>query len=407
MYGKTIVSCVLMGFCFGLNSFSQEPEQAQTTPVVTYGDKGFYLRSHNGNYMMHIEWRGQFRLAYPYDDDPVTFDNFGDEQLFLGINRARMKVGGHVFDPTFKYYLEYELFASRLLDFRVMFDKIPWLNVKIGQWKIHYNRERVISSGKQQTGERSILNRAFTIDRQQGVSAYGNLAGDGALNFNYWLTLTMGTGRGSSSNDDTHPMWMSRLQWNFMGKPLDFTGSDLKNTRRLVGIIAVAGVTNRSPYTRFSTSGGGHLEGFEEMEPGQYRVNQLLQESAGMYRGFSWQQELHWKEINDLKNKRITHLAGNLIQGGYFFSNLLQFVPEELEVFARHAFYWPDLSDRDILRDEITLGVNWFFRGHRNKLTLEMSYLDFEYLEVALGPDQVTEIEGRGLRGRLQWEVSF
>lgn len=401
------MSCVLMGFCFGLNSFSQEPEQAQTTPVVTYGDKGFYLRSHNGNYMMHIEWRGQFRLAYPYDDDPVTFDNFGDEQLFLGINRARMKVGGHVFDPTFKYYLEYELFASRLLDFRVMFDKIPWLNVKIGQWKIHYNRERVISSGKQQTGERSILNRAFTIDRQQGVSAYGNLAGDGALNFNYWLTLTMGTGRGSSSNDDTHPMWMSRLQWNFMGKPLDFTGSDLKNTRRLVGIIAVAGVTNRSPYTRFSTSGGGHLEGFEEMEPGQYRVNQLLQESAGMYRGFSWQQELHWKEINDLKNKRITHLAGNLIQGGYFFSNLLQFVPEELEVFARHAFYWPDLSDRDILRDEITLGVNWFFRGHRNKLTLEMSYLDFEYLEVALGPDQVTEIEGRGLRGRLQWEVSF
>jgi hypothetical protein len=82
-------------------------------------------------------------------------------------------------------------------------------------------------------------------------------------------------------------------------------------------------------------------------------------------------------------------------------------VPEELELFGRYAFYWPDLSNQEIIRDEITFGANWFFRGHRNKLTLDISYLDFEYLEVAVAPGEMKEIEGRGLRGRLQWEVSF
>lgn len=406
MVKKFSLFVVLLGFCLGLKSFSQEQVKVDTLPVVEYGKKGFYLRSHGGDYMMHIEWRGQFRAAYPYDSDPVTFDNFSGEEFFLGIRRARMKVGGHVFNPSFKYYLEYELYASKLLDFRLMFEKIPWMKFKIGQWKAQYNRERIISSGKQQTAERSILTREFTIDRQQGVSVFGHIDGPGLANFNYWLSLFTGTGRGNSSNDDLQPMWMSRLQWNFMGKPLEFTGSDLKGHKRLVAILAVAAVTNRSPYTRFSTSGGGHLSGFEEMEVGQYRVNQLLQESAGKYRGFSWQQELHVKEINDLINVTTTNMVGNLIQGGYFFNHILDFVPERLEVFGRYAFFWPDMEDHEIFRDEITAGVNWFIRGHRNKLTLEVSYLDFDYYEVEeYGVEN--EIQGDGLRYRLQWDVSF
>lgn len=214
----------------------------------------------------------------------------------------------------------------------------------------------------------------------------------------------MGTGRGASKNDDTHPMWMSRLQWNFMGKPLDFSGSDLKNEQRLVAILAIAGVTNRSPYTRFSQAGGGSLEGFEEMDPGQYRVNQLMGETAGKFKGFSWQQEFHWKEINDLKNDSITHMAGNLIQAGYFFHNIVSFVPEKLEFYGRYAFYLPDIQVEDIVRNELTFGANWFFRGHRNKLSLELSYLNYD-----LSPtDANTSVNERdGLRYRLQWGVSF
>jgi len=209
----------------------------------------------------------------------------------LKVNRARLKVGGHGHRPWLKLYWEYELAASNLLDFRFMFEKWKQFKVKVGQWKVHYNRERVISSGKQQMVERSLINRSFTIDRQQGVSLYGHLKGAGAANFNYWAAVLTGTGRGARENDDEHLMYMLRGQWNFMGEELKFWGSDLEYHEKVSALLALAAVTNRSPYTRFSQAGGGQLPGFGEGVSGQYRVNQWQAETAFKYRGWAWQQE--------------------------------------------------------------------------------------------------------------------
>jgi len=365
---------------------------------LEYGTKGFIFEDKTGNYLMNLEFRGQFRIAYPTDSDPITYDEYKKEQLYLGIKRARLKVGGHAFKPWMKYYLEYELFSSNLLDFRLMFEKVPWLKIKIGQWKVQYNRERIISSGKQQTVERSILTRAFTIDRQQGVSFYGHIDGNGAANFNYWVSVFMGTGRGNTLNDDNHMMYMSRIQWNPMGKSMKFTGSDIENHKRFVMLLAFAGVTNQSTYTRFSQSGGGQLEGFEEGEPGQYRVNQLMQESAGKYRGFSWQQELHYKQIHDNKNATETEMTGNLIQAGYFFHHLWDIIPKNTELYARQAFFLPDLNTTDQLQNEYTMGINWFLSGHRFKITGEASYLSSNFI--------TTEVL-EGWRYRAQLDISF
>ena len=134
---------------------------------LEYGNKGFIFQDKTGNYLMRLEFRGQFRLSYPYDNDPVTYDDYKDKETNIAIRRARIKIGGNSFKPWLKYYLEYELFSTNLLDFRLMFEKFSWFKVKIGQWKVQYNRERIISSGKQQTAERSILTREFTVDRQQ------------------------------------------------------------------------------------------------------------------------------------------------------------------------------------------------------------------------------------------------
>ena len=89
-------------------------------PLVSYGEKGFELRSNDNNYLLQLEWRGQFRFAYPTDNDPQNFNDFNKNSVHLWINRARMKVGGYSFKPWIKYYLEYELASSNLLDFRLM-----------------------------------------------------------------------------------------------------------------------------------------------------------------------------------------------------------------------------------------------------------------------------------------------
>jgi len=223
--GPSHIALILLAAFLSIKGHGQVPEdstKAESHKFLSYGTKGFIFSDRSGNYLMNLEFRGQFRLSYPTDNDPLTLSDYQEEQVKLGIKRARLKVGGHSFKPWLKYYLEYELFSSNLLDFRLMYEKKPWLKFKVGQWKVQYNRERIISSGKQQTMERSILTRAFTVDRQQGVSVFGHLEGEGLANFNYWLSVFMGTGRGSTGNDDNHLMYMSRLQWNFRGGPSSF-----------------------------------------------------------------------------------------------------------------------------------------------------------------------------------------
>ncbi len=226
-------------------------------PRVGHGEKGWELETADGKFLIQFQPRVQMRFSAPFDQDPFTFLQ-ADETTFK-VNRARIKIGGHGFQPWLKYYFEYELAGNALLDFKLSVEKYPGLSLRVGQWKVNYNRERVISSGRQELADRSHINPMFTVDRQQGIELFGRLSGGGAADFSYWAGVFTGTGRGSRSNDDDHSMWVGRLQWNFLGRPVDFTGSDLERREKVAAIVAVGGVTNRSPYTRFSQEGGGEL----------------------------------------------------------------------------------------------------------------------------------------------------
>jgi len=377
--------------------FSQDT--TKTTVSVKHGNKGFEFQTSDNNYLLQIQSRLQFRFATPGDQNPVNFDDFNEEKRrIFKINRARFKVGGHAFRPWIKYYWEYELAQGNLLDFKVMIEKFPWLSFKAGQWKTDYNRERVISSGQQQMVERSIINRPFTLDRQQGVCVYGHLDGKGIADFNYWVSVLTGNGRGASTSDDKHLMYVTRVQWNFTGIAVAMEGSDTEYHEKAAGSIALAGVTNRSPYTRFSQAGGGELEGFEDGAAGQYRVNQWVVETAYMYRGFSWQNEIHQKEINDLINGNTTTLFGSYWQAGYFFHYLWTAIPKPLEVAFRYANYRPDVSIPKNTQQEYALAFNWFFKDHLNKLTAEITWFEFQDVDY-----QAVD----GARFRVQWDISL
>ncbi len=376
-----------------------EPDTSKNI-TAKYGSKGFELQTKDKRFSLEIQSRLQFRFATPEDQNPVTFDDFSEEKKkAFKINRARLKIGGNAFQPWLKYYWEYELSQSNLLDFRIMIEKWEWLSFKVGQWKVEYSRERRISSGEQQMVDRSIINRPFTVDRQQGVEVYGRLKGKGVADFNYWAAVLTGTGRGNVNNDDNHLMYFGRLQWNFLGRYLDFEGSDLEKHEMPAGIVALSGVTNRSPYTRFSQAGGGSLEGYENGEAGQYRVNQMNVETAFMYKGFSWQSELHWKEIIDKSdNDQTDILRGYYVQAGYFFHEAISWWPAPLEVAMRNALYQPNAEARQNKEKETSVALNWFFNGHKNKLTFETSY--FNYVKSDLDPADEW-------RFRLQWDITL
>jgi len=386
---------LFIGFLFFFLVVSAQKEKKDF--YITKG-KGFEFHFFDDKYLLQIDFRGQFRASYPYDDFPVLSTDFDADKASFEINRARIKIGGYVYKPYFTFYFEQDIKGANLLDFRAQIEKFPFLKLRVGQWKVRYSRERRISSGNQQGMERSLINRVFTIDRQQGVSLYGNLKGNGSANFNYWATVLTGMGRGTSSNDDSNLMYMLRLQWNPNGEHLKFSGSDVENHQKFTSIIAVAGVTNTSPYTAFSTIGGEQLYGFEDGIDGQYKIDQLMLETAFKYKGLSWQQELHCKNIKDNVNLKETTLIGNYFQLGYFFHHAFPKFPQLLEIFARQAFYDPNTEIDNNNNYEYTLGLNWFFKKHKNKLTFDYSYLKY---------NEFDPIFKTGNRFRLQWDISI
>lgn len=382
-----------------LSVFSQT-EKDSSAVKVRYGHKGFELTTADDRFEMQIRARLQLRAATPGDQNPLTYDDFQtDNKTVFKINRARLKVGGHAYESWLKYYFEYELSQSNLLDFRVMLEKWDFLSFKAGQWKVEFSRERFISSGEQQMVDRSLINREFTLDRQQGIEIYGHLKGKGIIDFNYWVAALTGTGRGNTANDDNNLMYFGRLQWNFLGREVGFESSDLEFHEKPAAIIAFSAATNRSPYTRFSQAGGGYITGFENGLDGQYRVNQNNLETAFVYRGFSGQAEWHHKNIFDKLNEdQKTRMRGYYFQGGYFFHYLLDWFPKKMEIAARYAEYKPNIDLAQNLETETSIACNWFFHGHACKLTGEGSYFSYQ--------DKSLPYEG-GWRFRLQLDISF
>ena len=371
----------------------------ETPPVVSIlGKTGIAFASEDGRHSIHLWFRGQLRYSTPFDTPPLTPEQFerGDVSTF-NLRRVRLKLGGNVYRKWLGYYLEYDFKSNALLDLRFTLSPRPWLQLRAGQWKANFNRERVDSSGRQQFAERSIVTRVFTIDRQPGVMVFGRLLADRPADSWYYLGVFNGNGR-NGINDDTSMMWLARYQWNFLGRDLRFSQSDVEFHEKPTGSLAFAVVGNESPYTRFSTSGGGQLPGFEDGIVGQYGLLQYVEETAFKYRGFSFQHEFHWKEIEDNVNETLTRMRGTYLQIGYFPWGGAERALSALELAGRYAWVDPDTAVRDDDRREWTLAANWFFSGHDNKLTLDLSRLEQDVPAAETLHDN---------RLRIQWDISF
>lgn len=373
-------------------------EKGDSTDIdATYRNRRMEFETGDGNYRMTLQWRFQFRFSAPFDgpdrDGPGL--EAQDEPAFR-IRRARMKVGGHAYRPWLEYYFEYNFPSSTLLDWRMTLGPEK-AQVRLGQWKVNYSRERVSSSGDQQFVERSIVNRAFTLDRQVGVMLFGHLFEGSPADLRYYAGMFTGNGAGATVNDDDEFLWLGRVEWQPLGTDPGMAAGDLERRRDPALTIAGAVATNKSGFTRFSGSGGGQLDGFEAGDPGRYRLNQAMIETAFKYRGFSWQHETHIKTVDDTETGVETDIHGTYAQAGFFPAEFFGFVPDPLEVAARWARVdgGPVGADRDMR--EVGGVVNWYFADHKNKLTFDVHRVTVE----GDGGD------GARWRTRLQWDISF
>lgn len=351
-----------------------------------------------GNYQARIQGRIQLRFSSPFPEAPESAADYERRGHSFGFRRARLKLEGHAFRPWFRINVEQDLVDWQTIGWFVTAGRFEWLQFRAGQFKPEFSRERVTSSAHQQFAERSILNDAFQLDRQIGLAVLGHVLAGRRGDSWYSAGVFTGNGRHRGFDGDGQPMLVGRYQWNSLGRDPGFSSSDVEHHEAPAAALAVAGATNRSRYTAFSSHGGDQLEGFAPGAPGQYTLRQVTADFLLKHRGLSIQHEAHFKSIFDHLKEARTRLRGAYVQAGYFPHHAAAWIPKPLEAAYRWALLDPNASLAGDLRSEHAFVLNWFFESHENKLTFEVGRLRLDRPGLA---------SLSRLSYRLQWDVHF
>ena len=131
-------------------------------------DRGFFLGSADGNYLLRVQ--GQLQVRFVYN----TQGNSADDDHRWGFENRRTKLtfSGNVIDPSWQYRIQSA--ANRDggdfdLDDAFIAKHFDDWTLRIGQFKPPFMREELVSSTRQLAVERSLVNEVFNQGRSQGV----------------------------------------------------------------------------------------------------------------------------------------------------------------------------------------------------------------------------------------------
>jgi hypothetical protein len=316
-------------------------------------DKGFFLGSADGNWLLKIGGQIQVRYAASFQDSSPDGE---DERYGFEVRRAKLKLKGHAVDPSWKYVLNMAFDHDDggaqgdidLEDAIIIKDFGGGWELWAGQFKLNFLREELVSSTSQLAVDRSYVNELYNQDRHQGVQFF--YTGD-----QFRVTGAFSDGFGSKNRPayatDTDWALTARVEWLAMGswsQFKDFTSPRGSETGLMVG-AAVHWQDNKydqpliGKTERYTWTIDGSLEG-DGWNLFAYVVGNHLDPDVG-------------SSMDQL---------GIVVQGGYYFT-------DDWEGFARYE--WSDLDttgtdDVSIL----TMGVNRYFAKHALKWTTDFGY---------------------------------
>jgi hypothetical protein len=215
--------------------------------IVFEPGKGLAFKSEDERFGLKIRLRAQMLGSIEHNEDAPR-----PTELSFQIRRARLQFLGNFFGKHNKLKFELAIAPrdigldrgdgtisrSPLLDWYFEFDRFKSATLRIGQSKIPFSRQRVISSGNLQLVDRSIANREFTLDRDVGVELRSkDFLGLGWLR--YYAGIYTGEGHSSFEFNDLGFNYLGRVEFLPMGQFKDYDESDhnrLKKARMSIGL---------------------------------------------------------------------------------------------------------------------------------------------------------------------------
>lgn len=357
-------------------------------PTVDVGlGRGITIRAADDSASLNIRARLQIRSTLL--DGPAT----DDDATEMSIRRARLVFQGNALGPTLTYYIQLSFSnldneADLRLPLRDAY--ITWaaqrdLNVRLGQMKVPFSRQRVVSSSALQMVDRSIVVSELNLDRDVGVQVFSrDLFGTGKLG--YAAGLFGGEGRNRLGRDSGF-LYSARLETWPLGAFDDLVEGDLQRRDKLrVAFGANVGYNQNTNRPR-STIGVPYPSG------GVDYVNASA-DAVLKWRGWSVTSEVMYRDAGRQSGTEqplpVRSGLGAYVQSGWMLS-------ARAEVSGRYSHLAPRSGSDDtfVEVDEAGGGLSYYVRGHDLKVQGDV----FVLTEVATNR--------RSTQGRVQFQLFF
>ncbi|WP_373048863.1 porin [Vulgatibacter sp.] len=362
---------------------AQEPAEAgeAQTPkgvVVTAKPGKGVVFEQEGDYRLRL--RGRFQVLETLSEAD------GDLSTDLYIRRARLAMDGYVWDEDITYKMELA-FAPRdldetgspVLDAYLELQQLRDLQLRIGMYKIPFDRQRVISSGDLQLVDRSPLIAEMTLDRDIGFTLHSDdlFGNDGR--FGYWLGFYGGDGRGRVEAPAGF-LYLARAEYRPFGAFEDYVEADLDRSADPRLALGASIAWNQNAIRTNSNRGSAFREEFSTLE-GFEGFDYLHLEADAIFKwsGLSVLSQFIWRD--ERGDGAFTGEAGGETvvvdprNGWGWFVQAGQMIGPHWEIAARyteqHTLDGASLDLRESLAEagrELGGGVSWYLHGHQLKV---------------------------------------
>ena len=330
--------------------------------------KGFFLASPDGNFSLKVGGQLQVRYVLNSRKGNTRLGPFNPPNTQWGFENRRTKLSfsGNVFDKSWTYKIKGAFSRAGgnffLEDGYVQKKLDGGLAIKVGQFKAPWMREELVSSSKQLTVERSIVNEYFNQGFSQGIQL-----GYEADSFRAWAWAGDGIGSrgfGPARSNSQNTNWdRTATNYSFAGRAEYKISGDW------------------SQFKDFSSKRGSNSGMMAGVSAVTQRANQNLSADAdgtkvyGITGDFTWDMSGAslfvsgvWTNVDSPNAGGDSNPWGVTIQGGYF-------VTESVEAFVRYEYmdYDPTLLTNVAKYDGFTVGGNWFINSSV-KFSADFSY---------------------------------
>jgi hypothetical protein len=364
---KLIIIAVALVACIS----SQAQQAVSPSPYFTYG-KGLGIISPDSAFLLNIRFRMQNRAAFTTEDG----DDLSIKEVEARIRRLRLRLEGFIYTPKLTYLIQlsfsrgdmdYESlgFPNIVRDAYVQYAVSKSFAFGFGQTKLPGNRQRVISSGDLQLADRSIVTSVFNIDRDFGAQFTFKQP-----KVTFRGAVSSGDGRNLNTSDDGLA-YSGRAEILPMGQFTnggDYYEGDLMREQKAKLSLGAA-----YSYNMNAVRTGGQLGSYlyQSTDIGT-AVFDIIYKHKGFALSGEYMKRTSPNPIttNSDGAERYVYVGdGKNIQGSYIFKN-------NFEIVSRYSVVNPgeEIKTREKIKEQYTLGLNKYIKGHRIKLQTDVTY---------------------------------